>query len=294
MGMEISWRPHALVSALHAAEAVSRKQPLVDEQLAAAIEQPARQLAADIRAAQLPASRLWSHLVPLTANLAGRRQAVETAVMKTIGRGLRVAAVAATLDASLAGVDAAVRAALPNLNEELPLRTRPLREQWEARGPGMLREIGRLTEEALIAPSCEVLPVYPALGGAGEAHLSYNSVRIEAVLANPVAELPEAVRLAWLIAQLQIDLPAHSESIHADRLPHIARYAMLPPALIAADAVGLIHFAPSALALAVNSWNLAVPPGVDAAALLSEWWQTYVEARPPWHVALAALDQLLG
>ena len=51
-------------------------------------------------------------------------------------------------------------------------------------------------------PQCDVLLIHPALGGAGEAHLAYNSVRIEAVLANPNADLPEVVRLAWLIAQV--------------------------------------------------------------------------------------------
>jgi len=45
MATEINWRPHSMVSCLHAAEAISRQQPLADEQLAAAIEQPALQLA---------------------------------------------------------------------------------------------------------------------------------------------------------------------------------------------------------------------------------------------------------
>src|SRR6476661_3023463 len=115
MGLEVRWMPDVLVSILHAAEAVSRNRPLADEQLAAAIEQPAAQLAAEIRAVNLPAGRFWSHLIPLAANLAGRRQLVETAITKTIGRGPRLEAVAANVAASLAGVENAVRAALPNL-----------------------------------------------------------------------------------------------------------------------------------------------------------------------------------
>jgi hypothetical protein len=294
MGPEITWRPHALVSSLHAAEAASREQPVAEARMAAAVEQPAAHLAAEIRAAHLPAARFWGHLIPLAANIAGRRQLVETAVTKTIGRGPRFEAVVAILEASLAAVDNAVRAALPNLNDELALRERPLREQWEARGPGMVHQIACLTDEQLLAPNCEVLLVHPALGGGGEAHLAYNSVRIEAVLANPVAELPEVVRLAWLVAQLQLDLPVISESIHADRLPHIARYAMLPPTLVAAEAVELVRFAPDELGRAISAWGLAAPPGVDAAALISEWWQTYQETRPPFRVALAALDQMFG
>jgi hypothetical protein len=294
MPLEAIWRPHGLVSVLHAAEAASRKQPLADLRLSAAIELPARQLAAEIRAANLPVDRFWSHLIPLAANIAGRRQLVETAVTKTMGRGPGWEAIVANLDACLAAVDSAAKVVLPNLDAELALRERPLREQWEARGAGLLHQIGCLTEESLIAPQCTVLLVHPALGGGGEAHLAYNSVRIEAVLANPVAELPEVIRLAWLIAQLQLDLPAISESIHADRLPHVARYAMLPPTLIAAEAVELIRFAPEELRRAIAAWGLVSPPGVDAAELVSQWWQTYQESRPPWNIALAALDQMFG
>ena len=96
-----------------------------------------------------------------------------------------------------------------------------LREQWEARGPGLLRAVGLRTEESLVADEAQVIVVQPALGGGGQAHLSANAVRIEAVLANPHAELPEVVRLAWLLAQLQLDLPAYSDRIQADRLPHV-------------------------------------------------------------------------
>jgi hypothetical protein len=238
--------------------------------------------------------RFWAHLVPLAARINSRRQIVETAVVKTLGRGTRFEQIVSTLEADLAAVDAAMREALPQLTEELELRERPLREQWEARGNGLLAEIGRLTEPELLVPQCDLLLVHPALGGGGDAHLAYNSVRIEGVLANPVAELPEVVRLAWLIAQLQLDLPAYSDRIHAERLPHVAHYAMLPPTLIAAEAVELVRFAPDELKRAITAWGLAVPAGVDAAALVLDWWQTYQQTRPPWSIALAALDQMFG
>jgi hypothetical protein len=294
MSVEIVWRPHELASCLHAAEAMSRGEPIADARLAEAIQTPAAQLAAEIRAANLPNASFWRHLIPLTAKTAGHRQLLETALTKTIGRSDKLESIVTILKAVIADLETAARAALPTLKEELALRERPLREQWEARGSGMLREIARLTEDALLPPACDVLLVYPALGGSGAAHLAYNSVRIEAVLANPVAELPEAVRLAWLIAQLQLDLPIHGEAIHAERLPHVAQYAMLPPALIAAEAVELGRFTTELIERAIAVWRLAVPPGVDAAALISQWWQTYLETKPPFRVALAALDQMFG
>src|SRR3954451_12222993 len=177
MALEVNWRPHPVASGLHAAQAAARNEPIVDARLAEAIAAPAQQLAAEVQAANLPAARFWGHLIPLAANIAGRRQLVETAVTKTVGRGPRFEAAVANLDACLAGVDMAVRSALPHLSEELALRERPIREQWEARGEGMLQQIGRLTEPALIVPRCDVLLIHPALGGGGDAHLAYNSVR---------------------------------------------------------------------------------------------------------------------
>jgi hypothetical protein len=294
MALELTWRPHMLLSGLHAAEAIARSQPLADSRLAEALEEPALRFAAEINAAAIPARRFWAHLIPLAAKIAGRRQLVETAVIKTTGRTARFETIVSNLQATIAAVESALAAALPNLSVELALRERPLREQWEARGAGMLRRIAELTDDSLLVPACDVLLVHPALGGGGDTHLAYNSVRIEAVLANPMAELPEVVRLAWLIAQLHLDLPLHSEPIHADRLPHIARYAMLPPALIAAESVELVRCAADLIPQAISAWRLAVPTGVDAATLVSQWWQTYLETRPPWNVALEALDQLFG
>lgn len=294
MTTKIQWRPSMPASHLHVAWAISQNRPLIDLRLGEEVIESARDLAATIKTAQLPTDRFWRHLIPLSANLANRRQFVETAVGKVLGRGARLDVFVATLEGKLAALDLAIKTALPTLADDLTLRERPLREQWEARGPGMLNHIGRLTDKTLIVEECDVLLVQPTIGGYGEAHLPYNSVRIEAVLANPVNELPEAARLAWLIAQLQLDLPMHSENIHADRLPHVASYAMLVPTLLAAESVELVRFTPALIGKAISEWRLTVPPGLDAAALVSEWWQTYLETRPPWNIALAALDQLFG
>lgn len=292
--MEIRWKSSALASYLHAAEAISSGHALADTRLAAALSPSALLLTREIEAAGVPPARFWRQILPLSAEIAGKRQLVEAAVIKSIGRGPRFDASVAVLTAALAAVEAAGREALPNLAEELPLRERPLREQWEARGPGLLHQLASLTDERLLPESCTIVLLHPALGGAGQAHLAYNQVQIEAVLANATPELPEVVRLGWLIAQLQLDLPAFSDQIHADRLPHIARFALLPPILAAAETVELAAFTPLALKLAISTWRLAVPADLDAATLLSDWWQTCRETQPSWPVALAALDQMFG
>jgi hypothetical protein len=279
---------------LHAAEALARGATLVEPRLTDALRQPALSLAAEVRASHLPEGRFYSHLIPLAATVSGRRQLVETAVKKTVGRGPRFETVVTNLASCVAAIETSLQSSIPELAEELALRERPLHEQWEARGPGMFLAIGRLTEEALLPSECHIYPVLPALGGDGHAHLAYNSARIEAVLANPHAELPEVIRLTWLLAQLQIDLPMHSESIHADRLPHVASYAMLPAALSAAEQVDLARFTPENVSRAIAAWHLPAPKDMDPTPLIVQWWQTYLETRPPFRVALAALDQMFG
>ena len=294
MQAEVTFLAPGQTSSLHAAKAIADGLTLCDPQLAAAIEVPARQLKQEILAACLPVGRFWQHLIPLSATIHNRRELAQRAITKTAGSVGRMDAAVATIAAALASVENAFRAAMPNLDEELVLRSRPLIEQWEARGPGLLKQIGVLTEESLIVEHCHAVLVYPALGGAGDTHLSYNQARLEAVLANPIAELPEVVRLGWLISQLQLDLPIYSEHVHQDRLPHIARFAMLPVTLAAAEYVELAKLSPETVGRAIEVWRLVVPPDVDGPATVLQWWQTYLETRAPWPVALAALDQMFG
>lgn len=292
--METIFHPSGLASCLHAAQAVADGQVLADERVAAALELPARQLAGEFAAAGLAAGPFWRHLLPLSARIGNRRELAETALIKVVGRNSRLASTTSAIAAAIAGVENAFRSVLPNLDQELPLREQPIRDQWEARGPGLLKQIGVLTDESLLPERCEIILVQPVLGGYGAPFLSYNQIHLEAVLANPIAELPEVVRLAWLISQLQLDLPVYGEHVHRDRLPHIARFAMLPVTLAAAEYVELAKLSPETIARAIEAWRLTVPPDVDGPATVLQWWQTYLETRPPWPVALAALDQMFG
>lgn len=292
--MQLAWKPSLVTTALHAAEGLSRGMKPADAAIASVLAGPAERLQQAIEARGGAPARFWRHLLGLAAKVDGGRALAETALVKTVGRGEQFESATARLAAAIGEMTSAVRTALPQFDQEMDLRSRPLIEQWEARGPGLLWQIGSRTEEQLLAPAADVILVHPVIGGAGDAHLSYNSVRIEAVLANPHADLPEVVRLGWLLAQLQLDLPVWSENIHADRLPHIARFAMLPAALKAAEEVELARFTPELVAKAISAWQIASPSDIDAAATVLDWWHTYETSRPSFRVALEALDQMFG
>ncbi len=293
MPTELTWKAPFATTCLHLADGLARGLPLADPRLEPAMASAGR-LKAALEWCGTPPGRMWRLLTGLSGQNQSPAQIAEIALVKSIGRVERMSGTAAALAGAIADLQTAVRNAVPSLEAELEHRERPLREQWEARGPGLLHQVVLLTEPALMPPQADVLLVHPAFGGAGMAHLPFNSIRIEAVLANPHAELPEILRMAWLLAQLQLDLPLLSENIHADRLPHVARLAMLPAVLKAADNADLVHYSPQLLGQALTAWQLSVPPGVDAVTMLKEWWETYELDHPPFRVALAALDAMMG
>jgi len=291
--MNLRWIPHVATSALHAAEASWRGEQFVDPQLAAAVREPAAALAHQITLYNLPELRMWRNLAAFVPTFDTRRQAVKIAGLRSQGNPLSEIAVAAIAGA-VTDLEKAVNDSFPDLAAELELRGRVLREQWEARGPGMLARMQQMLPDDVILQGSDVLLVQPALGGDGKPHLVNNTVRIEAVLANPHPKLPEAVRLAWLLSQLNLDVPKFSEDIHPDRLPHITAFAMLPVVLEAAHYVELVTFDRELLPLAIEAWRLRVPADVDGPELVANWWMTYQEARPTLAVALKALDEMFG
>lgn len=294
MKMPLRWLASPSTSCLHAAEAMSRGATLVDESLATAIAEPARQWYEELQAAGIIPQRLWRHLIPLSATIENNQQLIELALNKAVGRSAQTAAVVPRLVSILVELESAIQSAVPDLAEQLPLRAKPLRQQWEARGPGLLQNVIRLTDQRLIVPSADVVLVHPVLGGGGAAHLLYNSVRIEAVLANPIERLPEVVRLGWLLAQLNVDLPMFSEEILADRVPRIAGLALLPVILTAAETVELARFDPPTLQLALTHWLDYEAQDDELSQTILDWWDVYQASRPGWHVALGALDKMLA
>lgn len=291
--MELRWLVSFSASCIHAAEAVAHGRLIADPRIAEAIAEPAQLLRQTIASAGLPRTPFWRHLAGLSVVTDNAQQLAERAILKTVG-ATRAASVTSDIAAVIRGLESAVRRAIPTLLDDLSLRTRPMREQWEAHGPGILHALGRWTAPELIVPQAEVVLVHPSLGGGGSAHLPYNNVLIEAVLTNPVPELPEFLRLGWLLSQLNLDLPMYSDSVHGKRLPHVAELAMLPPTLKAGEELGLLQLDPTTIDLALRSWYVVTPSDFDPVDVLWRWWTTYIDTQPRWDVAFTALDRMCG
>lgn len=289
--MQLNWQPSPVASGFHAAVALLEDRPLVDADLAAALRPAVSALSSEFDSSAVDRATFCEHLVPQSAAAMGSTELARVVLTKTIGSA-RAESLAPKFAGPLREIARVYATARPQLDAELPQRAGPISQQWRARGPGLLKEVQRLTDAALLVERADVMFVDPVLGGAGRAHVLYNSVRIEAVLSNPDERLPEVVRLAWLLAQLNLELPMHSERIHRDRLRWLGPLAMLPVVLTAAEHVELARCDQTAIDAAVDAWRCTALSDVPVAESLLKWWQTYMAKRPSWAVALAALDAM--
>lgn len=291
--MRIRWLVNPTASSLHAAAALAAGQQLTDPSLAAALAEPTRQLEGELAGGGIPAVDFWRIVGALSITFSDYRQLAKMALYRTTGRAAGPA-LSERIGTCIAALDDIVRESKPNLTDELTLRSGPLREQWEARGPGLLKHLFEATEARLMVDAADIVLVLPVLGGSGVAQLYNNSVRLEAVLANPHANLPETVRLAWMLSQLHLDLPHIAPEIPAGQLPQLAALAMVPAALEAAVELELTQHHPGLLAEAAYAWHLPALSRAEVRTALSQWWEAYVASRPPFNVALQSLAEVLA
>jgi hypothetical protein len=283
-------------SGLHAAACLLAGTTPLDPRLAAApVAAEAAALGADLAAIGLDRSAFFEHAIPLAVRFDSSVQLAGVALTKLLGPRQTDAA-ATRLARRLQSLWAAVTDAVPDGLDELELRSRPLREQWEARGGGLLAVVRRLTEPDVVVDEADVILVQPVWGGSGSAHPLYNALALEAVLVNADAALPEVARLGWLWAQLNLDLPKFQDSLGRDAMAVVGPLAVLPAVLAAAQEVELVKFDRQTLETALAAWRggpMHIERKVDVDGLLG-WWETYQASNPSWTVALAALGQMLA
>jgi len=297
--MHLTWTPNASASALHASQAICvYGDKLADGRVAESIGKYALQLGDWIEtAAPFDTARFWSLLIGHSATIASNMELAQLVVRKAAVR-IDNKSAASRLSGFISDIEAAYNQLFPKFQEQLPLRARPIQEHWLGFGPGLLAHLGRLTQKDLLVPEAMVVLLQPILGGAGYVHIDQNLVRLEAVLTNPLVELPEVVRLAWLLSQLQLDLPIHSDSIGSNLLARIAPLAMLPPVLAAAEVMELGRCDEAVVELAIEHWHIPVPKDRDVhseiAPVMMDWWETYLQTRPNWQMAMQAFAKMLN
>lgn len=271
------------------------------EALTTGFAAPALALDAFLREQNIPLAPFFEHLTPAACEIESNRALAHTALTKSLGRA-RADVLAERTAGLLTDCEAAFFAAFPKLREELELRFRPLRELWDARGPGLVAGVGRRTDRGLVPEAARVAAVPPYLGGGGWAAAPSNTVVFEMVLANPIDQLPETLRLGWLVTLLNFDLPDFAEALPPDRAREVAAWSMLPAVLEAAadlelawpDATGQLLATAAAAWLPTALRGGEVDVSTERLAAVTGWWQAASRDKAAWGVKLRALGRLFA
>jgi hypothetical protein len=290
--IDLHWQASVPASCFHAAETLQRWPAVVEPALHAAITRPAEELQRALREEHIVPEVFWSHVIPLAADNRGMKELGAVTLTKVLGRN-EVPTRLLCFQGLLTDLMRAFTVALPDLPPTLAACIEPFRRRWQDHGRALLAGVARWTEPEVLVAEATVVFVHPTRGGGGNAHLPYNLARIEAVRADPVPELPEVLRLAWLLSMLNLDMPRYSDGITPHRLTTVAGLAMMPVVLSAAEGVGLSKYDEETLALAFRAW---LPPDDAPEAwrtTVQQWWDVFRTMRLPWPEALKALDRLL-
>ena len=293
MQTELRWLASMSASCFYATKAIIRGDRFVHDLLAERLRMPAHRLQAELQVNKIDRERFLDHVAALSVGIENNDQLAETALIKTLGKSNTDVHVAHAIAGRFADLESEFNQACPSALEELSTRAEPLRMQWDAHGPGILHALTQLTHPNILPERADVVLVLPVLGGGGTADLPTNTVRMEAVLADPIPELPEHLRLAWLVAQLNMDVPVFCERIPGRRVPRAAAMAMIPAILAAAQEVGVAKFDQANVERALSAWQMEWTMVPEIAHMLLSWWETYQQKKSRFSMALTALDRML-
>lgn len=301
----VRWELGDRLSPLHAARCWAAGLPAIDPGLATALSEPMSELTQRLAAEEVDLSAFWQGLIADAAanQMGGAREGQETCRQALAAAGVgewTLEVLASAVASRLAEIRITFQEKYPKLLQQLSLRARPLREQWEAFGPGLLRQIGLQTHERLLPRNVNVVLLSPYLGGGGDCDPPRATVWIEAVLTNPLPDLPEVLRLSWLIARagLQQGLYADAEGngipTGNPRAANVLALALVPIVLRAAAELELGpggDAEPDRLRAATEAWCGPLAPGTTEVVL--DWWKQSQELNPAFPILLKALDRML-
>ncbi len=181
----------------------------------------------------------------------------------------------------------------PKLAEQLSLRIGPIRDRWDTCGRGLLRWIGieiweQPPDDWWISTTI-VNTAQPVRGGDGGTDSKSGKIWIEAVLTDIDPEIPEVLRLTWLITSLAMERYL-ARGLADQSTARLWRFASVPLVLAAGVELDLIRSPELPIQKALELWRVSELCGPDT---LGQWWQTSCGQRQPWPLRMQDLNRLI-
>lgn len=184
----------------------------------------------------------------------------------------------------------------PRFEEEMQYRQLPLRNLWEAEGPGLLHSIVERIGGTLpgFVSVCLTQPISP---GGGFANSNRSEIFAEAVLTHEDPRLPETLRLGWLLAQCS---KSESLPITPNREVDTHALALVPLTLSMGEQVGATTLNADVIQAALKNWAGGPhwrPHNFKHAEHMAEalhaWWSDVAASEADWDASILKLADLL-
>lgn len=290
--VKVKWKPQSRLSAVHAAYAVASGRPCADRKTEEALAPAVTEINQRLLSASLDVHAFWQRLMVEAAEDREDRSAIEIALVAAGCSELQLESIASAIHSHLRECRTVVQERFPKLAEQLVLRGRPLIERFDAYGPGLLRGVtdyvwDNCPPKDWWPPKYEGLLLQPILGGAGDYDAERERFWVEAILADVEPEVPEVLRVVYLITMATMG--RHTRSKSGDSSHSIPWSLGLVPIVLKIGAgVGLVPGGELPVSLACRLWQVG---DASTSREVAQWWRGFESDRQPLPVALKGLGQ---
>ncbi len=290
----IRWVADPELSAAHSAYVVATGAPCTDLKTEQLLVGPVTDINNRLLSSSIDVAVFWKHYLAGLLSGCEINAACAAALMSGGCSELQVEQIGKAISNQLSDARRAYTGRFPKLAEQLELRARPLREKWDAIGPGLLREVERQVWDnsppsGWWAQRLTGQLVQPMRGGDGGYAADDGKFWIEAMLTDVDPAVPEVLRVAWLITRIAIE--SHTGKKPGEQSLATA-WSLVSVPLVLTAAANLDLAPPDRLPIkrAMELWNRS---DANIAETLANWWVNYKQSPTPLPVALKQLDQLL-
>mgnify|MGYP001812900974 FL=1 len=291
--VKIRWVASVELSVAHAAFVVATAARCSDSKTEQLLVPPVTDINNRLLSASLDIGVFWEQYLMEVLRETDMQQACSIALMWSGCSEMQVETTSKAITSRLSDSRLAFLQRFPKLAEQLQLRAGPLRDRWETFGPGLLGQVGgKIWGEPpndWWPPTIDALMVQPMRGGDGGYDAERHRLWMEAVLTDVDSEVPEVLRMAWLITRIAIEEYIRQKSSDQS-LATPWSLVSIPLVLAAGAELELIRSDPLPIRRAMELWQI----GDDATAkTLSSWWEEFEQTSTPLPAALKVLKQRL-
>jgi hypothetical protein len=294
--LSIRWRGDTQLSAIHAAYVVASDAVCADRKTQQALVAPATEINNRLLSASVDVASFWQRLFAEYAFDSASQRAVEIALIAAGGSELQLEQTAAAISNRLGECRLAFQSRFPKLADQLELRIGPLKQRWNEVGSELLSTIAnRIWDDQ---PPADWWParvtgiaVQPMRGGDGDYDSDAVKFWIEALLNDADPDVPEVLRVAWLLTQLAIQIQMREKSSETvSGMPWTL--GSVPIVLSASVDAGITDRGDDQqIETALRLWRLG---DGSTAGTLHEWWNQWQQNKSPMPLAVKGLDKMLG